>query len=498
MRKVIKSQMQIGEIGVENVEIDLNSRDEIPKILFGLQYIYVTPDVRNEIFAILEELVPEGIDQNNGCPGMDLWKILVLGTIRLGCNWDYDKLQEIANNHHTLRQMLGHGVVDNEYRYALQTLKDNLRLFTPEILGKIINVVVESGHSLIMSKDDESLRGRCDSFVVETNVHFPTDINLLYDSVRKVIEHSVKMANTAGMPDWRQSKYNIRQIKRAYRKAQNTKKSTSKDEARKEKQQKLIEQAHQDYIELASSFIEKAEKTIQVIENKEIVKEQEIDETKKYIEHAKRQIDQIKRRVLLSEVIPHAEKVFSIFEEHTEWISKGKAGVPVELGLRVCILEDQYGFILHHHVMENQVDTAVTVSMVKSTQEKFPNLNSCSFDKGFYSSVIKKELMGMLAKVILPKKGKLSKKDKEIEHSEEFIKAKHQHSAVESAVNGLENSGLDICPDHGIDGFKRYVALAVLARNIQTLGHIVQQRQLKSQKQREKYQATLLLKKQAV
>ena len=79
--------------------------------------------------------------------------------------------------------------------------------------------------------------------------------------------------------------------------------------------------------------------------------------------HAIRQIDQTKRRVILGEVIPHAEKVFSIFEPHTEWISKGKAGVPVELGVKVCILEDQYQFILHHQVMQQRTDDQVTVSM---------------------------------------------------------------------------------------------------------------------------------------
>jgi len=59
---------------------------------------------------------------------------------------------------------------------------------------------------------------------------------------------------------------------------------------------------------------------------------------------------------VLDEKIPHEEKVFSIFEPHTEWISKGKAGVPQELGLQVCVLKDQYGFILHHLVMEQQTD----------------------------------------------------------------------------------------------------------------------------------------------
>jgi len=61
----------------------------------------------------------------------------------------------------------------------------------------------------------------------------------------------------------------------------------------------------------------------------------EVEQIEHYIQHAQRQIDQIDRRVLNGEVIPHDEKVFSIFEEHTEWVCKGKAGVPVELGVRV-------------------------------------------------------------------------------------------------------------------------------------------------------------------
>lgn len=47
---------------------------------------------------------------------------------------------------------------------------------------------------------------------------------------------------------------------------------------------------------------------------------------------------------------------------------------------------------------------------------------------------------------------------------------------MESAINGLEHFGLDLCPDHGILGFKRYVALAVLARNIHRLGVVLRER----------------------
>ncbi|MCD6581492.1 MAG: hypothetical protein J7K90_06785 [Desulfuromusa sp.] len=89
---------------------------------------------------------------NNGRPGMDLWKILILGVLRLNLNWDYDRLQEMANNHKTLRQMLGHGFIDNDQIYKLQSLKDNICLLTPETLNKINEIVVEAGHKLVKKR----------------------------------------------------------------------------------------------------------------------------------------------------------------------------------------------------------------------------------------------------------------------------------------------------------------------------------------------------------
>ena len=77
--------------------------------------------------------------------------------------------------------------MDHESRYALQTLKDNVFLFTPEVLDRVNQIVVRYGHEVIGEKVDEELRASCDSFVVETDVHFPTDINLLFDAMRKTI-----------------------------------------------------------------------------------------------------------------------------------------------------------------------------------------------------------------------------------------------------------------------------------------------------------------------
>jgi hypothetical protein len=152
MRKVIDPQMKMGSVDISAIEFDLRSRDEIPKLLMGLQYIYCTPEIREEVFTILKEVIPSSTDLDNGRPGMELWKILVLGTIRLNCNWDYDKLKDIANNHMTLRQMLGHGIMDQKYTYALQTLKDNVSLLTPDLLDRVNRVVVSAGHKLVCKK----------------------------------------------------------------------------------------------------------------------------------------------------------------------------------------------------------------------------------------------------------------------------------------------------------------------------------------------------------
>jgi len=484
MRKVIDLQMELWKKDIDSIEFDLQSRDEIPKLLMGLQYIYRIACIREKVFKVLKQIVPKK-SHEKGRPGMDLWKILILGTLRLNCNWDFDKVHEMANNHHKLRQMLGHSETDIDSNYALQTIRDNISLLTPPILDEINQVVVKAGHSIITTKKDKILRGSCDSFVVETDVHYPTDTNLLFDATRKMINLIAIICSEIGITVWRQSHHNITKAKRSLRVIQKLKRSTSKDKSKKEKRDELIVMEHQQYIDVCQGFVLKVKETIRILRELGILsmtQDLRLSTVEQYIRHAERQIDQIRRRVLLGGKIPHEEKVFSIFEPHTEWISKGKAGVSQELGLKVCVLKDQYGFLLHHRVMQQQTDDKVAVAMVQEARGKFDNLIGCSFDKGFYSPDIKSQLGNILNYVILPKKGRLSAKEKQIEHSEEFIESRRKHSAVESSINALENHGLDRCLDHGLHGFERYVALSVLARNIQILGHLLQQKELKRRK----------------
>ena len=318
-------------------------------------------------------------------------------------------------------------------------------------------------------------------------MHYPTDTNLLFDALRKVIRLSAQISRDYGLTGWGKSAYNLRQVKRLFRRTQQMKPSTSPNKKKRVKRKKDRKKAYRKYLKQAKVLVQRGQETLLVLpkeaEESPLAVAVEIE---RFLVHAQRQIDQIERRVLLDETIPHGEKVFSLFEAHTEWISKGKAGVPVELGLNICILEDQYGFILHHRVMEGETDDAVAVPMVEETQKRFPQLKRCSFDCGFYSPDNRSKLRSLLELSVLPSKGMPSAEEAAFETSDEFVAARRQHAAVESAINALEVHGLDRCPDHGIDGFKRYVALAVLARNIQQVGVLLQKKEAAAHKRRQK------------
>jgi IS5 family transposase len=318
---------------------------------------------------------------------------------------------------------------------------------------------------------------------VETNVEYPTDTRLLFDSLRKVIQlliplcrrHQVEESIDLG---------DIKRLKKLWRFLQKLKPSTSKDESKQASRQKEIIAAHQAYLDWARELVERADQKFEELEKKEGIDKNKLLKIKEFMNHARRQIDQTDRRVIQGQKIPHPEKVFSIFKPYTEWINKGKAGVPVELGVMVGIVEDQHQFILHHRVLQQEVDVEVAVLMIQETKQRFPALSSCSFDQGFHSPGNQRELSGLLETVILPKKGRLSKTDQERQQQVVFIEGRCQHAAVESAIHALEVHGLDGCPDRELPAFKRYVALAIVARNLQILGRYVQQQERDLEKER--------------
>ena len=467
MRIVESAQFEIGSVDIEQIDIDPKARDDIGTLLMGLRHLYVTPDLRAQVFDLLAAEVKPEVRNDTGRPGLDLWRILVLATLKQGLNCDYDSLVDFANNHILVRQMMGHGMLKTKYKR--QTVADNVRLLSPELLAKISLLLVESGQKVAGKKPGEKLRGRCDSFCVETDVHFPTDVNLLADAMRCTVRTVARLAWQLKLSGWRQHKHISELIKAKF------------NRVRTSRQIKKSPERVAEYLDECKKYLMRAENTLSQAAECELTPFQhaKIIEIQDYIEHAKRQISQICRRVINDETIPHHEKVLSIFETHTRWISKGKAGVSQELGVPVAVVEDQFRFILNHSIMWDGCDVDHAQSLIAQTQQRFPDFVACSFDRGFHSPDNQVKLAEMLDECALPRKGYLSAKALEHQSQDWFKEARKKHPGIESAINHLEHCGLDRVLDHGKRGFGRAVALSILAANLKRLGRILREKERK-------------------
>lgn len=495
MRQQFLQQLSFGAVPIGEVVINLKSRHELPPVLFALQYAFNDKQMNKEIFAILDAHILAG-KKKTGRMGMSLWEILVLGTTKLCLNADFDCLHNLANNHNELRGILGVRMSDFSIgkQYELQTIKDNVQLLDEETIKKINLIIVKGSHGIIKKKEGEhylGLQTKADSFVVESHVHFPTDINLLWDSCRKCLDVIVLLRKEeVSLVGWGQVGRWYGKVRKIYRKCSEIHRKKGANYHQR------LREATKEYLEISKDLAKKIESSQQqgALHMASGVADLRIynllKELAYYLSMLHKHRDLLKRRILLAEQIPHEEKVFSIFEPHVEWNSKGKAGKAVEIGHNTLIVTDQYQFILYHEVYEKQMDKQRTIAIGKAIAQEYSEtmyqLLSISFDRNFYSGPAKKELSKLFTEVILPKPGKKSQKQQAEESTETFVAKRRAHSAVEANISQLEQFGLDICRDKGIKGFKRYVAYGVLSYNLHKMGRLLMQIEQEERKKRAK------------
>lgn len=489
MRQRFEQQYKLGITPISEVKFPLDCRHQLPAVLKALQYIFVTPELSAGIFNLLEEKICSG-KKKTGRTGMDLWHILVLGVVRHAHNDDWDRVHYDSNYNINVRQVLGvhaeHGGIEF-IEFKRQTIVDNASLIDAGLLSEINMLVALHGHNLLKKKD-APLALKTDSFAVETNVHFPTDLNLLWDSSRKCMDKVMDLKKIAPVKDWRE-------IKSFYKKYKSLFRSTSYMVFRGKNELKKKEEV-KDYLILSLDLKDRCEAIINTppfvagFENKIA---SIILELRHYCTYVSKFCDQIERRLIKGEVIAAEEKVYSIFEPHTEWLTKGKLNKKVELGVLVMVTTEQNHFIVDYKVMEKQRDQAQVKGLLERIKNNYPGvaIASHSFDKGYYSKENFKILTEQTDKAVMPKKGKLTVADKTRESDEAFKTIRNKHSAVESNINMLEHHGLNRCMDKGIKGFRRYVGLSVLAYNLHILGNHLMEEEKKKQEllrlQRERY-----------
>jgi hypothetical protein len=220
MRHRYSAQPDLQIVPIEKIRLPLKSRDELPPILAGLQWLWTHPILKAEIFALLEARILVG-KQATGRTGMDLWQILVLGVVRLGLDADWDRLEHIANYDLLVRQMLGLPATPwgaAAKVFARQTLRDNVALLDDALLKEINARVAAAGREVFAKKAGTPLAAlaiKVDTYVLETDVHFPTDLNLLWDAGRKCVDLIEKYRDQFGyaLPGWRKAKDWRRRLK---------------------------------------------------------------------------------------------------------------------------------------------------------------------------------------------------------------------------------------------------------------------------------------------
>jgi len=482
MRKSINNQVDFTATHIAQVRFDLCNRHEINPILRSLQYLYSHPKKLRQILGLIERDMNSTNRKDIGAIGLDYWEILVLSAVRLGCDLDYDALSDLADNHRNLRAMMGLSSYSTK-RFPRSTIHGNITALSFETVHEIAQLVVEEGHK-IRPKAMKKLRG--DSFVVETNIHYPTDANLIVDGVRKITNLASRLAGLLSLSGWRQYKHHNRKVKKINHQIQKVARGRSKD--RKEimaAYYKTLITAAEQTVHKALALVDSAVPLLESLPSGDLSRAKKLlSQLTDYMmltEHIKGLAD---RRVLKGEIIDVSEKIHSIFEPHTELINRGKKPYPIEFGRRVFVLEDRERFIVDAFVMERgQTDDKVVIPVVDRMKARFGDrIESISFDKGFHSPENQVHIRKHIPHPCLPRKGK---QKGEIEMTKQFKKSRRLHPGIESAINALESgNGLDRCRDKGEEGFERYVALSVLGRNLQRLGEILLEEDRKKQKKR--------------
>jgi hypothetical protein len=175
MRISHREQLHLDCLPVAQVVFNVNCRERIIPILRGLQYLFSQSALLHQALHLVSEDVLGDADPEVGREGMTLWQVLVLAAVRQGCNFKYDHLHDLVDNHGALRQIMQVGDWEDE-SFNWQRIRDNICRVRPETIEHINHLIVAEGHRL-EPRAVESVRG--DAFVAETNIHYPTESGLI-------------------------------------------------------------------------------------------------------------------------------------------------------------------------------------------------------------------------------------------------------------------------------------------------------------------------------
>ncbi|MBT1516716.1 ISNCY family transposase [Bradyrhizobium sp. SRL28] len=353
---------------------------------------------------------------------------------------------------------------------------------TPETLKAINDLVVRAAVELGL-EDGQKLR--VDTTVVQTDIHHPTDNTLLWDVVRVVTRLIGRLATAL---ERRRIKGFRDRTRSARRRMQEIQRMTTRQ---RQDQQTAT---YRELIGIAEEVIESARTALRQTRKargKDMITDLAIAETRKEIEHfcglGDRVTDQSRRRVLNGEQVPTAEKLYSIFEPHTDLIKRGKVRSPIEFGHKVFLAESARGLITQYDVLDgNPIDEQhVVISLVRHRQTFGDVPKLYGSDRGFFSekNVMSCKQEGVTVVCISQRGGTKAPEREAYEKSREFKDGQRFRAGIEGRISVLfRGRGMKRCLAEGRERFELWVAAAVLANNLMKIAALLADRSSRRRK----------------
>jgi IS5 family transposase len=391
-------------------------------------------DRHGELLGMVHADLVRGLKKTHrGRSGLSAEQVLRTFVLQRVKSWDYRELRERIADGFTLRQFTRFDGAAVPQHDAFQ--RAFVRL-TPCTLRRLNEAVVAAAVGMGL---EDAGHLRVDTTVVETDIRYPRDSGLLWDSVRVLTRWVAALRELAPQacqlfPDrTRRARRRMQEIGRMRERAQ---------------RRRALERKYRDLIHVTAEVVEQAGAVVQRakgIQHRDVWAALRAEACCQQIAHfialARRVIDQSERRVLRGETVPATEKLYSIFETHTDMIKRGKAQKPVEFGHKVFVAESRSGLITDHRILNgNPADREQLEPSVERHRRRFgtvPELYAA--DRGFHdrdaSARVETQGVGLVA---IPQCGGKKTAEREAhEKSRAFKKAQAFRSGIEGRISVL-------------------------------------------------------------
>jgi len=387
-------------------------------------------------------------------------------------NWDYRELRERIADGYTLRHFTDFHSQRVPQHDAFNRAVNRL---TPKTLQAVNEALIRAAVTLGL---EDGRKLRVDTTVVETDIHHPTDNTLLWDSVR-VLTRLVRKLGTI-LPGGVGAFTN--RTRSAKRRMQEIQRMTTRERPRQQvrKYRALIKVAEQVVTE-ARAVVQRTAR----VRGLDLLTQVAIDalraEIARHCELGTRVVSQASRRVLHGEQVPTEEKLYSIFETHTDLIKRGKVLKPVEFGHKVFLAESGRGLITQYRILSgnpaDQAHVKPSLDRHKALFDSAPHLYSS--DRGFFNeeNLQTCQRAGVTLTCIPQSGGKRSAEREALETSRAFKRGQRFRAGIEGRISVLfRGRGMKRALVEGREHFELFVGAAVLANNLLVIAELLRQK----------------------